>query len=46
MKLILFLFILGLLLGYREDRKVKKQQKEWRNAKKKPESNEQERPPK
>lgn len=46
MKLILFLFFLGLLLSYREDRKAEKRQKEWRNAKKKPESNEQERPPK
>lgn len=46
MQLILFLLILGLLLGYREDYKAKKQQKEWRNAKKKPESDGQERPPK
>lgn len=45
MQLILFLFILGLLLGYHEDRKAKKQQKEWKNGKKKPESNGQERPP-
>lgn len=38
MQLILFLFILGLIFSYCDDRKAKKQQKEWRNAKKKPES--------
>lgn len=46
MQLILFLFILGLLLGYREDYKAKKQQKEWKNGKEKLKSNGQERPPK
>ena len=38
MQLILFLFVLGLIFSYWDDRKAKKQQKEWRNAKKKPES--------
>jgi preprotein translocase subunit SecG len=34
MKLILILFLIGLIFGYLDDRKAKKEQKNWRNSKK------------